>query len=94
MQGALHPRTSRAYQAGFRLFVSFMVKIMVKLVLPHTEETVLLYLEFLAQNGLKACSLKNHLSILDHYFLLYNWPVQALCANRDINVSEISACQC
>ena len=80
LQGALRPRTSRAYQAGFRLFVSFMVKM--NLVLPHTEETVLLYLEFLAQNGLKACSLRNHISILGHYFSLYNWPVQALCAKK------------
>ena len=36
----------------------------------------------LAQNGLKACSLRNHLSILGHYFSLYNWPVQALCAKK------------
>ena len=80
LQAALRPRTSRAYQAGFRLFVSFMVKM--NLMLPHKEETVLLYLEFLAQNGLKACSLRNHLSILGHYFALYNWPVQALCAKK------------
>ena len=52
LQGALLPRTSRVYQAGFHLFVSFMVKM--NLMLPHTEETVLLYLEFLAQNGLES----------------------------------------
>ena len=39
-------------------------------------------IEFLAQNGLKACSLRNHLSMLGHYFSLYNWPVQALCAKK------------
>ena len=79
-QDALRPRTFRAYQAGFRVFVSFMVKM--NLLVPHKEQTVLLYLEFLAQNGLNACSLKNHLSILGHYFSLYNWPVQALCAKK------------
>ena len=52
------------------------------LLLPHEEHTVSMYLEFLAQNGLKACSLKNHLSILGHYFSLYNWPVQVLCAKK------------
>ena len=80
MQGALRPRTSRAYQAGFRLFVSFMVKM--NLMLPHKEEAVLLYLECLAQNGLKICSLRNHLSMLGHYFSSDNWPVQALCAKK------------
>ena len=79
-QDALRPRTFRAYQAGFRVFVSFMVKM--NLLVPHKEQTVLLYLEFLVQNGLNACSLKNHLSILGHYFSLYNWPVQALCAKK------------
>ena len=68
------------HQAGFHLFVSFMVRM--NLVLPHTEETVLLYLEFLAQNSLKACSLKIHSAILGHYFSLYHWPVQALCARK------------
>ena len=41
-------------------------------------ETIIVYLEFLVVNGLSASSLHNHLAVLNHYFSLYRWPVQAL----------------
>ena len=36
-------------------------------------QTVIVYLEFLVQNNLKAVSLRNHLSILKYYFSLFGW---------------------
>ena len=47
-----------------------------------------MYLKFLAVNGYRACSLKNHVSILhdlNHfffYFSLFNWPTSALHARQ------------
>ena len=41
-------------------------------------DTVVLYLEFLAQKTFKACSLLNSISLLKHLFALFNWPVLAL----------------
>ena len=36
-------------------------------------QTVLVCLEFLVQNNLKAVSLRNHVSILKYYFSLFGW---------------------
>ena len=52
------------------------------IVVPHAVETVVMYLEFLAVNGYRACSLKNHVSILHYYFSLFNWPTRALLARH------------
>ena len=43
-----------------------------------------MYKQFLAVNGYRACSLKNHVSILNHYFSLFNWPTRALHARQVI----------
>ena len=45
---------------------------------PSCTETIIVYLEFLVLNGLSASSLHNHLAVLNHFFALYCWPVQAL----------------
>ena len=45
--------------------------------------SVVLYLEFLA-NGYRACLLRNDVSILHHYFSLFNWPTRALHARQVI----------
>ena len=58
--------------AAFRQFLAFVI--VMKLQLPCTSRTVLLYLEYLVQNGLRATSLRNHLSTLKHFFSLYEWP--------------------
>ena len=41
---------------------------------PCTSRTIITYLEFLVQNGLRATSLRNHMSILKHFFALFEWP--------------------
>ena len=40
--------------------------------------TIILDLKFLAQKNFKACSLRNNVSVLRHFFVLFNWPVLAL----------------
>ena len=72
LEEGLRPRTRTAYMAAFRQFLAFVI--VMKLDLPCTSRTVLSYLEFLAQNGLRATSLKNHLSTLKHFFALFEWP--------------------
>ena len=39
-------------------------------------DTIVLYLEYLAQNSLKSCSLRNHISVLKHFFASFGWPVE------------------
>ena len=41
-----------------------------------------MYLKFLPVNGYRSCLLKNHVSILHHYFALFNWPTRALHARQ------------
>ena len=74
MQSALRPRTATAYSTGFRQFLAFTVKM--GLDQPHQETVILLYLEYLAQQGLKSNSIRNQVSILKHYFALLRWPTQ------------------
>ena len=72
LEEGLRPRTRTAYMAAFRQFLAFVI--VMKLDLPCTLRIVLSYLEFLAQNGLRATSLRNHLSTLKYFFALFEWP--------------------
>ena len=76
---ALRPRTSASYMAAFRQFVAFVI--VTGLNIPYSEVVVILYLEYLVQQGLK-CSVRNHVSILKHYFAMYNWPIKALSGRK------------
>ena len=49
---------------------------------PFTEGVILSYLEYLSQNGLKNCSLRNHLSILRHFFAMFNWSTVPLTTRK------------
>ena len=49
---------------------------------PYIESVILLYLEFLVQNGLKSCSIRNHVSILRDFFQMFNWPKSALISRK------------
>ena len=59
---------------AFRQFVAFVI--VTGLNIPYSEVVVILYLEYLVQ-GLKCCSIRNHASVLKHYFAMYNWPMVA-----------------
>ena len=72
----LRPRTQRTYQAAFQLFLAFAVYMNV--VDPWTDHVILAYMELLAQNNFSSVTVKNHLSVLSHYFQLYSWPIQGL----------------
>ena len=68
---ALGPQTRCSYLAGFRLFLAFLVYMNIPVA--SSLQTVIVYLEFLVQNNLKAVSLRSHLSILKYYFSLFGW---------------------
>ena len=41
-----------------------------------------MYLEFLAQKDFRTCSLKSSISVLKHFFALFDWPVIALSSRK------------
>ena len=69
-----------SYTATFKLFLAFVIYC--GLPSPSHMDTIVLYLEYLAQNNLKACSLRNHIAVLKHFFALFDWPVQALSSRK------------
>ena len=66
--------------AAFRQFVAFVI--VMGLNIPYGEVVVILYLEYLVQQGLKCCSIRNLVSVLKHYFAMYNWPIVALSGRK------------
>ena len=52
------------------------------LIQPFTEGVILSYLEYLSQNGLRSCSLRNHLSMLKHFFAMFNWHTVCLTTRK------------
>ena len=74
----MRPNTLASYEASFRLFLACCVFMNFHDV--TCIETVIVYLEFLVVNGLSAASVQNHLTVLHHYFTLYQRLVQALSA--------------
>ena len=45
---------------------------------------IVIYFEYLAQHNIRACSMRNHLAVLKHYFGLFNWPNIALTSRKDM----------
>ena len=72
-QAAFRPRPSAAYTVGFRQFLAFTVKM--DLDPPYGEIVVILYLEYLAQRGLKTNSIRNQVSILKHFLHYFVGPL-------------------
>ena len=77
---AAGPRTATSYLKTFNLFLSFVVYM--EIITPHTPRTIIVYLEFIAQNNFKIASLRNHLSVLKHYCGLFGWPISAFADRR------------
>ena len=66
------PHTRATNIAAFRQFLAFII--VMRLELPCSLQAIITYLEFLVQNGLRATSLRNHNSILKHFFFaLFEW---------------------
>ena len=80
MQRAFRPRTTAAYLAIFRQFVAFLV--ITGLNIPYHEAVVIVYIEYFIQQGLQSCSIRNHISVLKHYFAMFNWPITALTGRK------------
>ena len=76
----LRPRTATAYLMTFKLFLAFMVYM--NITIPHAPRTIIVYLEYIAQNNLKIASLSNHVSVLKHYFGLFGWPISAFASRK------------
>ena len=72
---ALRPRTSAVYLAKFKLFLAFSTWYQFPL---HVVVTILAFLEFLTQNGSRAPSLASYVSVLRHFFHLYDIDSQSL----------------
>ena len=67
---ALAESTRRTYKAMFRVFLAFCVFYRMQL---HqvTADSILAYLQFLADNSISSSGLRNHLSALKTQFALY-----------------------
>ena len=78
--GGLQPKTLASYVASFKLFLSVMVYM--GLNQAASLQTVVIYFKYLAQNNIRASSMRNHLSVLKHYFGLINWPTVALTSRK------------
>ena len=80
IEAGLRPRTSKAYTATFKIFLAFVMYM--GLSPSYNMNSIVLYLEFLAQKNFKACSLRNSISVLKHFFALFDWPISALSSRK------------
>ena len=69
IQAALGPRTASSYMSKFKLYLAFIGWYNLPL---HLVDTVLAFLEFLVQHGSKAHTLTSYVSVVSHYFKLFD----------------------
>ena len=69
IQAALRPGTASSYMSKFKLYLAFIVWYNLPL---HLVDTILTFLEFLVQHGSKAHTLTSYVSVLSHYFKLFD----------------------
>ena len=65
-----------AYRTKFRLYIALLVKL--DLQAPGSLQAMAVFIEYLAQLGLRAETLTNYLTGLGHFFALYDWKVSVL----------------
>ena len=73
---AFRPRTLAAYNLKFRLYLAFLIHMQQEK--PDALKSVTLFLEYLAQQGLRAPTLTNHMTVLRHFFSVFNMNVDFL----------------
>ena len=73
---ALRPRTLAAYELKFRLYIAFLVAIQQQK--PDALKSVTLFLEYLAQQGLRAPTLTNYMTVLRHFLSIFHMKVDIL----------------
>ena len=81
---AFRPRTLQAYTNKFRLYLAFVVCVNPGPV--DSFSAVSLFVEYLAQQGLRAQTLNNYMTVLKHFFLIYKMNDSAL-ENRLIKLA-------
>ena len=92
MASGLRPRTLASYAATFNLYLAFVVYM--ELQSPRTLDTIVLYLEYVAQRGLKACSLRNHVAVLKHYFCMFGWSLKPFDSRKSSVNDQICSNEC
>ena len=65
--------TAAQYCSQFRLFMGLVTYLHIPDVSHHSF--LLIFYEFLYVNGVKIPTIRNYLSAVKHYFLLYSFPV-------------------
>ena len=73
------PRTMAAYHSKFRLYLAFLACL--RFSPPDSFQAVDMFIEYLAQQGLRAQTITNYISVLAHYFTLYGLDTSVL-SNR------------
>ena len=81
LKAAHSNKSARAYQAIFKIFMSFAIFLNLNFP-PVSEQQVLLFVQFLLCNDLSYSSILNYLSALRFKFQWYGWPVQPLNSFR------------
>ena len=66
---ALRPRTAKAYVEKFKLFITFTTYCRI---LMDQVDSILAFLELLAQNGSRSHTLASYVSVMKHFFKLYD----------------------
>ena len=72
----LRPRTLTAYRQKFRLFVAFAIYLQLSPL--DSFKAVSLFIEYLAQQDIRSQTLNNYITVLKHFFCLYNLDVSPL----------------
>ena len=70
------PRTLAAYHSKFRLYLAFLAYL--RFSPPDSFQGVAMFIEYLAQQGLRAETITNYISVLAHYFTLYDLDTSIL----------------
>ena len=73
---AFRPRTLAAYNLKFRSYLAFLVH--TRQDKPDALKSVTLFLEYLAQQGLRAPTLTNHVTVLRHFFSIFHMDTSIL----------------
>ena len=70
------PQTMAAYLSKFRLYLTFLVHLQFSP--PDLFQAVVMFIEYLAQQGLRSQTISNYVSVLSHYFTLYGLDASVL----------------
>ena len=79
INNALRPRTASAYSEKFKLYIAFTSWCHIPLV---KVDSILAFLELLAQSGSRSHTLASYVSVLKHFFRLYDLDITGICHRK------------